>query len=225
MKTKLSVIIPTLNESVGIESCLKKLQGLRQQGHELIVVDGGSDDNTISLAYPLCDRVIQSKKSRAVQMNSGVAVASGECYLFLHADTSLPNGTVDSFIAINNVEKRWGRFDIKLSGNHYLFRVIENFMNVRSRLTGVATGDQGVFIGSELFHKIKGFPEIAIMEDIAISKILLKHSKPICLKENVTSSSRRWEKNGIIKTILKMWMMRLLYFFNYDTNKLEKIYS
>ena len=222
---KLSIVIPTFNESEQIERCLKQLQSLRQQGHEVIVVDGGSNDNTISLARPLCDRIIQSKKTRAIQMNAGAEEATGHCILFLHADTTLPSGLSDLFLRLQNIEKEWGRFDIRLSGREYLFRVIERCMNIRSRLTGIATGDQAVFVGKQLFDDINGFPEIALMEDIAISRLLMKISKPVCLREKVLSSSRRWEENGIIETILKMWLIRLLYFFNFDTNRLEKMYS
>jgi len=222
---KLSIIIPTLNESGQIEHCLNGLQLLRQQDHEVILVDGGSIDNTVSLATPLCDCVIQSKKSRAIQMNMGAAKATGDCLLFLHADTTLPSGITDLFLRIENIENKWGRFDIKLSGHHFLFRIIEQCMNLRSRLTGIATGDQAVFVGKELFFSINGFPEIALMEDIAISRLLLKQSKPICFKEKAISSSRRWEKNGIIRTIFKMWFLRLLYFFHVDVNKLARIYS
>ncbi len=222
---KLSIVIPVLNESEQIERCLNELQFLRQQGHEVIVVDGGSNDNTVSLALPLCDHLIQSKKTRAIQMNSGAIKATGDCILFLHADTFLPLEVVDLFLSLQNVEKKWGRFDIKLSGTDGLFRIIEKCMNIRSRLTGIATGDQVVFVGRELFNEINGFPEIALMEDIAISRLLLKWSKPVCFREKVISSSRRWEEHGIIKTILKMWVIRLLYFFHIDTNRLAKIYS
>lgn len=222
---KISVVIPTLNEQDSIETCLNDLQILRKQGHEVIIVDGGSNDNTVSLALPSCDRVIQSKKSRAIQMNAGAAEATGHCILFLHADTSLPSGITELFIQLQNIEREWGRFDIRLSGRNYLFRIIEKCMNVRSRLTGIATGDQGVFVGRELFHEINGFPEIALMEDIAISQLLKKRSKPVCFRQTVLSSSRRWENNGIIKTILKMWVIRLLYFFHCDTHSLAKIYS
>jgi rSAM/selenodomain-associated transferase 2 len=222
---KLSIVIPVFNESDQVEHCLKMLQNLRVKGHEVIVVDGGSHDNTVSLASPLCDLVVRSKKSRATQMNAGAVKATGECLLFLHADTSLPSNAHELCSQIQSSQKKWGRFDVCLSGKNYLFRVIERCMNIRSRLTGIATGDQAVFVCKALFNEINGFPEIALMEDIAISRLLLKHTKPLCFKEKVLSSSRRWEKNGIIKTILKMWMLRLLYFFHFDTNKLEKKYS
>ena len=225
MHDKLSIIIPTLNESHQIESSLNRLKSLRQQGHEVIVVDGGSNDNTVSLATPLCDRVIRSKKSRSLQMNTGAAMATGQCFLFLHADTKLPSKTTGIFSNIKSIEEKWGRFDMRLSGSHFMFRLIEQCMNSRSRLTGIATGDQVIFVGKKIFNQVNGFPKIALMEDIAISKLLLKKSKPIYFKEKVVSSSRRWEENGIIKTILKMWFLRLLYFFHFDTSKLARIYS
>lgn len=225
MESKLSIVIPTLNESLQIEHCLDKLRKIRQLGHEVIVVDGGSDDNTVALALPLCDRVIQSDKSRSLQMNAGASVATGCCVLFLHADTVLPGDVTDLFLPIKNVENVWGRFDIKLSGRAWLFRIVETCMNIRSRLTGIATGDQVIFVGRELFVKVNGYPELELMEDIALSRLLNRFSRPVCLREKVVSSSRRWETNGIIKTILKMWILRLLYFFQYDTNKLAKLYS
>ena len=223
MTLKLSIIVPVYNESGQIEQCLKKLQLLRQQGHEVIVVDGGSDDDTLSLATPLCDIATQSIKARATQMNAGAAEATGDYLLFLHVDTVLPDNVSKLFLQLN--KDKWGRFDISLSGNHFMFRIIETCMNIRSRISGIATGDQVLFIDKALFLKVNGFPEIALMEDIAISKTLLKIAKPVCLKEKVVSSSRRWEKHGIIKTIIKMWLLRLLYFFDFDTNKLARMYS
>lgn len=222
---KFSIIIPVLNEAKEIESCLQRLELLRQLGHEVIVVDGGSHDDTVSLSLPLCDRVVQSGKSRSIQMNAGAAIATGDYFMFLHVDTLLPIEVKNIFLRLQSSGKKWGRFDIKLSGQHYLFRIIEKCMNIRSRLTAIATGDQVLFVEKELFYDINGFPEIALMEDVAISKLLLEHSRPLYLRERVVSSSRRWEQNGIIKTMLKMWMLRLLYFFNFDTNRLAKIYS
>ena len=219
---KLSIIIPVYNESNQIKQCLDNLQSLRQQGHELIVVDGGSNDDTFSLAESLSDIAITSEKSRSIQMNAGAKKAKGDYLLFLHVDTMLPQNIAELF---SNIDKGlWGRFDISLSGNNIMFRIIEKCMNSRSRLTGIATGDQVIFVDTTLFRKVGGFPDIALMEDIAISKILSKISKPICLKEKVVSSSRRWEKHGIFKTILKMWLFRLLYFFNYDPNRLARMY-
>lgn len=225
MQCKLSLIIPVFNESDCIQQCLNELQELRQQGHEVIVVDGGSRDNTVSLATALSDTVIHAKKSRAIQMNAGAQIATGDYFLFLHADTKLPDNVSRLFLKIKKHDDKWGRFDIKLSGNHFLFRIIEKCMNIRSRLTSIATGDQVIFVHKELFNQIEGFPQQTLMEDIAISKLLSERFKPVCLKENVVSSSRRWEQNGIVKTIIRMWFLRLLYYFDYDTNKLAKMYS
>lgn len=225
MQKIISIIIPAFNESIHIEQCLRELQGLRKQGHEVIVVDGGSEDNTIVLASPLCDHVVQSKKSRAIQMNAGAEKAKGDIFMFLHADTVLPRELPELFFKLQSMEKKWGRFDIRLTGQHFLFRIIEKCISIRSRLTSIATGDQVIFIGKELFNDIKGYPEIALMEDIAISRLLKKELKPVCFREKVVSSSRRWEKQGIVKTILKMWLLRLLYFFHVDTHKLKNIYS
>ena len=225
MQIKLSIIIPTLNEADQIEQHLSNLQVLRQQGHEVIVVDGGSIDDTLSLVSPLCDQVCQSQQSRSIQMNCGAEIASGECFVFLHADTALPENVLESLSCINDIEGKWGRFDIRLSGRNMLFRVIESCMNNRSSFSGIVTGDQVMFIGEELFNRVGGYPEIALMEDIAISSLLNKFSKPIRIREKVMSSSRRWEKNGIVKTIIKMWVLRLLYLFHYDTNKLAKLYE
>ena len=225
MQVKLSIIIPTLNEANQIKQRLSRLQTLRQLGHEVIIVDGGSTDDTVSLVSHLCDQVCLSQPSRSIQMNHGVKVATGECFVFLHADTVLPDNILDYFSSINNIKSKWGRFDISLSGRNCLFRIIESCMNSRSSFTGIVTGDQVMFVGDELFTRVGGYPEIALMEDIAISSLLIKFSKPIRIREKVISSSRRWEKNGIVKTIMKMWLLRLLYFFDYDTNKLAKLYE
>lgn len=222
---KISIIIPTLNEQESIKACLNRLQPFRQRGHEVVLVDGGSSDNTVSLSDSLCDKIITSEKSRSLQMNAGANAASGHCFLFLHADTALPDNVHELLSNIDDIKNKWGRFDIRLSGQHYLFRIVETCMNMRSRLTGVVTGDQALFTGKELFYKVGGYPEIALMEDIAISSRLLSHSRPVCIEATVLSSSRRWEKNGVIKTIIKMWCLRLLYFFRYDTNRLARLYE
>tara|TARA_R110002072_G_scaffold14582_6_gene60125 strand:+ start:13281 stop:13958 length:678 start_codon:yes stop_codon:yes gene_type:complete len=225
MQIKLSIIIPTLNEAEYIEQHLRRLQVLRDSGHEVIVVDGGSIDSTVSLVSPLCDCVCQTQQSRSIQMNCGAEAATGDCLVFLHADTVLPDNILEYFLSITNIEDKWGRFDISLSGSNWIFRVIESCMNKRSSFTGIVTGDQVIFIGAKLFCKIGGYPEIALMEDIAISTSLVNLSRPIRIREKVISSSRRWEKHGIVKTIVKMWLLRLLYFFHYDTNKLAKLYE
>ena len=221
---KLSTIIPTLNEASGIVATLTQLQPLRQQGHELIVADGGSNDGTVALAQPLADHVVCCELGRAHQMNSGAAQACGDVLLFLHADTHLPdNGAPLIESALRH--SRWGRFDVQLSGSDPLLRIIEFMMNWRSRLSGICTGDQAIFVERKLFNSIGGFPEIALMEDIAISRLLKRHHHPACIHTKVVTSSRRWEENGIIRTTVLMWRLRLAYFLGTDPRHLAKRYQ
>lgn len=225
---RLSVIVPVLNEAAQIGACLEQLQPLRQQGHELIVVDGGSGDDTPAIARRLADRVVVAPRGRARQMNAGAALASGEVLVFLHADTQLPVKSAQTIIQVcagaNAKERVWGRFDVRLSGRRFIFRVIETLINLRSRLTGVATGDQVIFLHRALFHAVGGYADIALMEDIALSKQLRKIASPVCLKRPVLTSSRRWDSHGVVATVLLMWKLRLLYFFGVSPERLVKMY-
>lgn len=222
---KLSVIIPVLNEAAVITCCLEPLQHLRERGHEIILADGGSEDATVEYASALVDRIVESERGRAVQMNSGAGQSTGELLLFLHADTRLPENVDQLLLEAVQSAKTWGRFDVRLSGKQALLRVIEWFINLRSRLTGIATGDQAMFVTRELFDRINGFPQIALMEDVAISKELRRWGKPVCLRQRVITSSRRWEQNGIIRTIFKMWGLRLRYALGADPDKLAGEYE
>lgn len=226
MKDLISIIIPTLNEQPFIVNTLLHLQPLRAAGTEIIVVDGGSQDNTRQLAEPLVDYFIEVSKGRAQQMNEGARHAKGKVLLFLHADTVLPNqADMRILIGLVSTGRMWGRFNVQLSGHHRMFRVIERMMNLRSCLTGIATGDQAIFIRRDLFEKIQGFPEIPLMEDIAISKQLKRLSRPLCLRDPVITSSRRWEQNGIWKTIFLMWRLRFAYSVGIKPEKLKKRYT
>jgi len=218
--------MPTLNEAKTITVTLKSLQTLRKSGHELIVVDGGSTDNTKHLVKPLVDMVLSTEAGRAHQMNVGAQVAKGNIVLFLHADTQL-SVQADSLIfnGLQKTGRQWGRFDVRLSGNSPFLRIIESLMNIRSRLTGIATGDQAIFVKRNLFHKIQGFPEIPLMEDIAFSRRLKSISPPLCLRAKVITSSRRWTQGGILRTILLMWSLRLAYFFGVSPQRLKQWYD
>lgn len=222
---KISIIIPVLNEEVALASTLQQLQYLRQHGHEIIVVDGGSKDNTFMLAQNTADVAIVSKPGRAIQMNNGADIASGDVLLFLHADTVLPDLVETILQQIGQTEWFWGRFDVRLSSNRFVYRIIEAMMNLRSRLSSIATGDQAIFISQSLFRQVSGFPEIALMEDIALSLRLKSITRPICLKQKVITSSRRWEKKGVVSTVLLMWKLRLYYFFGVSPNKLKQLYQ
>ena len=223
---KISIVIPVLNEAVLVVQNLPALQPLRAAGHELILVDGGSDDATVSLSEPFVDQTIRSSKGRSRQMNNGAMAAKGDVLLFLHIDTLLPEGA-DRLI-MNGMKREmrsWGRFDVRLSGGHLLFRAVNCLMNWRSRVTGIATGDQAIFVQKKLFRTVGGFPDIDLMEDIALSKRLKGYSLPCCLWQRVITSSRRWEKKGMVRTILLMWFLRGAYFFNVTPNRLAKFYD
>ncbi len=223
---KISVIIPVLNEADEIEDCLLSLRQFRLAGHEVIVVDGGSTDITLVLAKPLADRVIISTRGRARQMNTGAALASGDIFLFLHADTRLPKHP-DQLILAASAKRTcfWGRFDVRLSGDHWLLRIVEAGMNYRSRISGICTGDQGIFVNRELFKRVGGYDDIELMEDIALSRKLRKRIRPICLEDKLVTSSRRWENAGVLTTILKMWCLRLAYSIGFNPSRLARFYE
>lgn len=221
---KISIIVPVLNEEINLSHVSSHLHSIRDQGHEVIVVDGGSTDNTLAIAYEITDKVIISKAGRALQMNSGASVACGEVLVFLHADTFLPDDAVQILSDSVSGENYWGRFDVRLSNKKFVYRLIEAMMNLRSCLTSIVTGDQAIFIEKKLFDRVGGFPEIALMEDIEISRQLKRISKPVCIKHKVVTSSRRWETNGVMTTILLMWKLRLYYFFGVSPERLNKLY-
>jgi rSAM/selenodomain-associated transferase 2 len=214
-----------LNEQVIIGKNLLTLQTLRTVGHEVIVVDGGSDDDTYKIAIPLADKVLQSQRGRAKQMNLGAKFAQHDILLFLHADTFLPINADKLIIQGLTGDYQWGRFDVRLSGTAKLLRVVEKFMNWRSCLTGIATGDQAIFIYQNLYKQVHGFPAIPLMEDIAFSKQLKQFNSPLCITEPVVTSSRRWEQAGILKTIFLMWKLRLAYALGVSPNKLKDYYN
>jgi rSAM/selenodomain-associated transferase 2 len=221
----LSIIMPVLNEAERIVTALEALAPLRRREVEVIVVDGGSSDATVQYAETLADRVISSPRGRAVQMNAGAAVARGEVLLFLHADTTLPQDA-DRLVldALRKSRRAWGRFDVRIEGRAFL-TIVAAMMNIRSRLTGIATGDQAMFVRRDVFAAVGGFPEIALMEDIAISRQLKEGGRPLCLSQRVTTSGRRWEQRGVMRTILLMWRLRLAYFFGAEPAALARQYG
>jgi len=222
----LSIIIPCLNEGEGIAGTLAALALLRARGTEVIVADGGSSDSTPERAAPFADLVITAPQGRASQMNAGAARARGEILLFLHADTLLPD-SADALIVegLQRTRRGWGRFDVAIAGRHPLLRVVEQLMNLRSRLTGIATGDQAIFVTRSLFTAAGGYPEIALMEDVALSKQLKRFGPPLCLRHRLTTSGRRWEERGVLRTIVLMWRLRLAYWLGADPGKLAMRYD
>jgi rSAM/selenodomain-associated transferase 2 len=224
--TMISIIIPCLNEGEGLQRCLLDLQGLRSDGHELILVDGGSTDLTlIAKTEPYVDRLMRTPAGRAQQMNSGARQASGNIFWFLHADSQIGEGLGSAIQTALAAKPGWGRFDVRLSGLHPLFRIIERMMNWRSRISGIATGDQGIFIHRKLFQQVGGFPLQPLMEDIEISRRLKRLARPVCLHGPLVTSSRRWETKGIIRTILLMWMLRFAYWIGVKPKHLIRLYA
>lgn len=220
----LSIVVPAFNESQGIADSLASLSRLRDKGAEVIVVDGGSHDGTPSLAQPHADRVISTPRGRARQMNAGAEAASGEVLLFLHADTRLPADADDLIRAAISRGAEWGRFDVDIEGRHPMLRVVAAMINLRSRLSGIATGDQGIFVLGRTFSEIGGYPDIPLMEDVALSDLLRKKNHPACLRERVGTSGRRWEKHGVWRTILLMWRLRTAYRLGVSPEKLVRTY-
>jgi rSAM/selenodomain-associated transferase 2 len=223
---QLSIIVPVLDEAAGIVRTLQALAPFRTRGAEVIVADGGSRDSTMELARPLADKTIAAPSGRAAQMNAGAAAANGEALLFLHADTALPPDA-DAMIleGLRDPSWRWGRFDVRIEGRSVLLPVVAFMMNWRSQVTGIATGDQAMFVKREAFAAAGGFPDVPLMEDIALSKRLKRIGRPLCLAAQVTTSGRRWDRHGAIRTILMMWRLRLAYFFGAEPAALARRYG
>jgi rSAM/selenodomain-associated transferase 2/rSAM/selenodomain-associated transferase 1 len=222
---RLSIIVPALDEAAGIAAALGRLGPMRGRGVEVIVVDGGSTDRTRELAAPLADKVIASPRGRAAQMNAGARAAAGDVLLFLHADCALPGSAdVEVLQGLARGSRRWGRFDVRIASPSRLLALVGFMMNWRSRLTGIATGDQAIFATREAFAATGGFPEQPLMEDIALSGALKRLSRPLCLAGPIATSARRWERGGTWRTIALMWRLRLAYFAGADPAALARAY-
>jgi rSAM/selenodomain-associated transferase 2 len=225
---RLAVIIPVLNEGATLGAVLARLAPLRARGARLIVVDGGSTDATVARAGAGADRVILSGRGRAVQMNAGARdplAQEVDVLLFLHADTELPAEADRAiFRALADGPRCWGRFDVRIAGSHLLLPLIATLMNWRSRLTGICTGDQAIFVSRAAFSALDGFAPIALMEDIEFSRRARTLSAPVALRQRVTTSGRRWERSGALRTMLLMWRLRLAFFFGADPDDLARRY-
>ena len=222
----LSIIMPVLDEETGIVAALDRLTAYRQRGVEIIVVDGGSRDGTADLARPLADVVATSPRGRAAQMNAGATQSRGDVLLFLHADSQLPREADRLMLeGLARSGRVWGRFDLRIEGRSPLLRVVAMMMNWRSRLTGIATGDQAIFVTRPAFAEADGYPDIALMEDIALTRALKRVGRPLCLRARVTTSGRRWERQGVLRTILLMWRLRLAYFLGAEPSLLARRYG
>jgi rSAM/selenodomain-associated transferase 2 len=221
---KLSVVMPVWNEAAGIEATLAALAPLRAAGHELIVVDGGSQDGTPALARPRADQVVEAGRGRARQMNAGAARASGDVLLFLHADTTLPP---DATARITEAVARgagWGRFDVRIAGRSAWFPLIGTMINLRSRLSGIATGDQAIFVQRPLFYQLGGYAALPLMEDVELCRRLKRLGPPACLRQQVITSGRRWERHGVWRTVWLMWRLRWRFWRGESAERLAEEY-
>ncbi|MBR9883991.1 MAG: glycosyltransferase family 2 protein [Oceanospirillales bacterium] len=222
----LSIIVPVLNEADHLPALLEHLARWREQGCEVVLVDGGSRDGSCDLIRQGGFSLVETGRGRARQMNAGAAIASGDMLLFLHADSRLPD---DARLQIQRIDRTlesvWGRFDVEIEGRPLMLKVVSGMMNIRSRLTGIATGDQAIFVSRALFEKAKGYPDQPLMEDIELSRSLLQLCRPQCLKGPVQTSGRRWESRGVWRTILLMWQLRWAYWRGARAEQLARRYQ
>lgn len=221
---RLSIIVPVLNEARCIAAALGALADLRARGHEAIVVDGGSRDGTLALCRDRAEAVMQAPRGRACQMNAAATRAQGDVLLFLHADTRLPAQADEAIAQALAGGADWGRFDVHIVGRSPMLPVIAALMNRRSRWTGIATGDQAMFVRRDLFQRVGGFPDQPLMEDIELSRRLRALSPPACLRQRVVTSGRRWDTQGVWRTILQMWRLRWRYWRGVSPDVLAKAY-
>ncbi len=222
----LSVIVAARNEGAVIARLLQQLQPLRLAGHEILLVDGGSRDDTCEQAQGLVDRLLHSRPGRSRQMNIAAEQARGEWFWFVHADSVVEEVLLQEGVsAMLESEAAWGRFDVRLDAQDWRFRVIETLMNTRSRLTGIATGDQGIFVRRSVFVACGGYPQLPLMEDVALSRLLKSRARPLCLNTPLVTSARRWQQRGIVRTVLLMWWLRLAFYLGVPADRLARHYS
>lgn len=225
---KIAIVVPVFNESLVLPrliSDLAKLKGGASSDFELVFVDGGSTDNTAALIQAAGLHVLNSPKGRAWQMNTGATQTTGDVLLFLHADTQLPQNAIKTIAACLVGGICWGRFDVRITGKPWMLAVVSRMMNWRSRLTGIATGDQAMFMTRSAYQAIGGFPELALMEDIEASRRLRQLSRPACIVSPVITSGRRWEARGVWTTIFLMWRLRWAYWRGENPQKLGELYT
>lgn len=225
MRPALCIVMPVLDEAETLVQRLQALQLLRDRGARIVVVDGGSRDDTLAIAKAHADLALLAPRGRAAQMNAGAAACPADVLLFLHADTALPDDADTLVQRAMAGPCYWGRFDVRIDSPRRLLRLVSTAMSLRSRWTGIATGDQALFVRHELFRQIGGFPELPLMEDIAISRALKHVGRPACLKARVTTSARRWERHGVWRTIFLMWRLRAAYFLGADPRQLAIQYG
>jgi len=221
----ISIIVPIFNEAAQLPALIDHLRGWHARGCEVILVNGGSTDGSADLAGSVPFKLLQARTGRALQMNVGAEAASGDVLVFLHADTRLP-ADADTLIidALASGLHTWGRFDVRISGRSGALALVASMMNLRSWLTGIATGDQAMFMSKQVFFELDGFPDQPLMEDVELSKRLRRISRPACIRSRAVTSGRRWETRGILRTIALMWQLRWSYWRGVDATCLAERY-
>lgn len=216
--------MPVLNEASGIDHSLQTLLKTLQARWQVVVCDGGSVDATLErlAAYPV--QVVKAQAGRAVQMNAGAGCATGPLLVFLHGDTRLPNHFNQLMEAFLDSDFEWGRFDVTLDNPRWPFRMIAWFMNQRSAITGVCTGDQTLFMRRDFFQRMGGYAELPLMEDVEFSLRARVQARPLRIRVPVVTSSRRWSRHGVVRTILLMWWLRLAYRLGVSPQRLQRWY-
>lgn len=224
MSLRLSIIIPARDEAQALPLLLADLHAVLAAGAEVIVVDGGSLDGTVDVARQGADQVLHAPSGRARQMNAGAAAASGEYLWFLHADTRVGAPAVQRLLQVLDSAPLWGRFDVRLSGRALALRVIGSMISLRSRFTGIATGDQGIFVQRSVFNRMGGYADLPLMEDIELCRRLNAQARPCCVRPPLVTSSRRWEQHGTWRTVWLMWRLRLAYYCGAEPAELARRY-
>ena len=219
----LAIVVPMLDEAATLPALLVHLAGWRARGCEVVLVDGGSRDDSVEMARAAGFRVLIAERGRARQMNAGAQACGRALLLFLHADTRLPEAA-DAMVRAALAVQAWGRFDVRIDGRPLMLRVVAALMNLRSRLSGIATGDQAIFVRRDVFEAVGGFPDQPLMEDIELSCRLLRVSRPACLRARVRTSGRRWEQRGVWRTIALMWRLRWAYWRGVPAERLAEAY-
>jgi rSAM/selenodomain-associated transferase 2 len=219
----LAIVVPILDEAATLPALLVHLAGWRARGCEVVLVDGGSRDDSVEMARAAGFRVLIAERGRARQMNAGAQACGRALMLFLHADTRLPEAA-DAMVCAALAVQAWGRFDVHIDGRPRMLRVVAALMNLRSRLSGIATGDQAIFVRRDVFEAVGGFPDQPLMEDIELSCRLLRVSRPACLRARVRTSGRRWEQRGVWRTIALMWRLRWAYWRGVPAERLAEAY-
>lgn len=225
LNVRLSIIVPMLNEAAQLPELFAHLLPFQRTGCEIIFADGCSADGSAKLAEVAGFKVVKADRGRARQMNSGAEHANGDVLLFLHADTRLPKGALCHITqALVQGDHCWGRFDVCIHGKPFMLRIVGHMMNLRSRLTGIATGDQAMFVRRSVFEQLHGFPDQPLMEDVELCKRLKVLARPVCITHCVSTSGRRWEARGVWHTILLMWRLRFAYWWGTDASELARLY-